>query len=311
MRIHISEKAVAFAVVVAAVLVSTTVPARAQERQTSPALAALVPRLDGWAPSEAPRGYFPESLFEYINGAAESYLSYDFRELLVADLENKGTEATLTAEIYDMGDPLNAFGIYGAERYPENEPVGVGDLDYLEGESLNLLAGRYYVKLLAFGLGGETEKILREAGSKIAGAVGAKTGLPPLVRAFPAEGLVARSEKYIKRNFMGYEFLGNGYVAAYRCGEKEMEGFFVDAGTGPQAETALARFLEAVAADGQVPEKVPGGVKVRNRYGQTVFIGRVGSVLYGAMRVPVSLEAAGQKLFGSLAASLSALGNAK
>jgi len=37
----------------------------------------------------------------------------------------------------------------------------------------------------------------------------------------------------------------------------------------------------------------------------------VGSVLCGAMRVPVSLEAAGQKLFGSLAASLSALGSAK
>ena len=220
MRIPISEKAVAVAVVVAAVLVSTTVPARAQERRTSPALAALVPRLEGWAPSEAPRGYFPESLFEYINGAAESYLSYDFRELLVADLQKKGTEATLTAEIYDMGDPLNAFGIYGAERYPENEPVGVGDLDYLEGESLNFLAGRYYVKLLAFGLGGETDKILREAGSKIAGAIGAKTGLPPLVRAFPAEGLVARSEKYIKRNFMGYEFLGNGYVAAYRSGRE-------------------------------------------------------------------------------------------
>ncbi|MCK7482372.1 MAG: hypothetical protein M0C28_38550 [Candidatus Moduliflexus flocculans] len=311
MRIHISEKAAAVGLALAAVLVSTAVPALAQERQSSPALTALVPRLEGWAPAEAPRGYFPESLFEYINGAAESYLSYDFRELVVADFQKKGTEATLTAEIYDMGDPLNAFGIYGAERYPENEPVGVGDLDYLEGEALNFLAGRYYVKLLAFGLGAETEKVLREAGSKIAGAIGPKTGLPLLVRAFPAEGLVPRSEKYIKRNFMGYEFLGNGYVAAYRSDGKEMEGFFVDAATGPQAEAALARFLEAVAADGQVPEKVPGGVKLRNRYGQTVFIGRVGSVLCGAMRVPVSLEAAGQKLFGSLAASLSALGSAK
>jgi hypothetical protein len=311
MRIYISEKAAAVALALAAVLVSTAVPAVAQERQTSPALTALVPRLEGWAPTEAPRGYFPESLFEYINGAAESYLSYDFRELLVADFQKKGTEATLTAEIYDMGDPLNAFGIYGAERYPENEPVGVGDLDYLEGEALNFLAGRYYVKLLAFGLGGETEKVLREAGSKIAGAIGPKTGLPRLVLAFPAEGLVPRSEKYIKRNFMGYEFLGNGYVAAYRSDEKEMEGFFIDAATGPQAEAALARFLEAVAADGQVPEKVPGGVKLRNRYGQTVFIGRVGSVLCGAMRVPVSLEAAGQKLFGALAASLPAAGSAK
>ncbi|MCK7469683.1 MAG: hypothetical protein MZU95_01910 [Desulfomicrobium escambiense] len=42
-------------------------------------------------PCRRPRGrYFPETLFEYIDGAAESYLSYDFRELLVADLQKKG-----------------------------------------------------------------------------------------------------------------------------------------------------------------------------------------------------------------------------
>jgi hypothetical protein len=67
--------------------------------------------VDAWTRTEAPRSFFPESLFEYIDGAAESYLSYDFRELLVVDLEKKGTEATLTLEIYDMGSPVNAFGI--------------------------------------------------------------------------------------------------------------------------------------------------------------------------------------------------------
>lgn len=281
--------------------------AAAQERSGSPGLAALVPKLDGWALTEAPRSYFPETLFEYIDGAAESYLSYDFRELVVADLQKKGTEATLTAEIYDMADPVNAFGIFGAERYPENAPVGVGDLDYFEGESLNFLAGRYYVKLLAFGLDAATGPVLREAGTKIARAIGAGSGLPPLVRAFPAEGLVARSEKYIKRNFMGYEFLGNGYVAAYRSGGKDLEGFFVDAGGAPQAEAALARLLEALTADKQLPEKTGAGVKVRNRYGQTLFVGRVGGVLCGAMRVPDGAEAAGEKLLGALIAAAKAI----
>ena len=103
-------------------LISAAAPA--QERSGSPGLAALVPKLEGWALSEAPRSYFPETLFEYINGAAESYLSYDFRELVVADLQKKGTEATLTAEIYDMADPVNAFGIFGAERYPEKPRSG-------------------------------------------------------------------------------------------------------------------------------------------------------------------------------------------
>src|SRR5512139_594887 len=148
--------AVAAAVLASAVLFGPG-PAPAQERKASPELAALVPRLDGWALSEAARSYFPDDLFEYIDGAAESYLSYDFRELAVADFGRTGTEATLTLEIYDMGEPVNAFGIFGAERYPDNAAVGVGDLGYIEGEALNFLAGRFYVKMLAFGLGDGTE----------------------------------------------------------------------------------------------------------------------------------------------------------
>lgn len=282
-------------------------PLRAQERPASPELAALVPRLEGWALSEAPRPYFPETLFEYIDGAAESYLSYDFRELLVADFQRAGSQATLTAEIYDMGLPLNAFGIYGAERYPENPPSGIGELDYLEDEALNFLAGRFYVKLLAFGLGEDTGATLKAFGTVLAKAIGPGPGLPRLVRAFPDEGLVARSEKYIKSNVMGYAFLRDGYVATYRRGGRDLEGFFIDLGGEPAAEAALARLLEALAADKAEAAKAGDGHKIRNRFGQTLFIAKVGGVLCGAMRVPDGLEAAGERLLADLAAALKAL----
>jgi hypothetical protein len=277
---------------------------RDQARAGSPELAGLAPRLDAWTRTEEPRSFFPESLFEYIDGAAESYLSYDFRELLVMDLEKKGTEATLTLEIYDMGTPLNAFGIFGAERYPENEAVPVGDLGYLEGEALNFLAGRFYVKLLAFGLGEGTAASLRDVGVKVAAGVKPTGGLPALVAAFPKEALVARSEKYIKQNFMGYEFLRHGFAATYKAGDKEFEGFFVEAGSEPAAEEMRARLLEALARDGQPADKVEGGAHVRNRYGQNLYLGRVRGVLFGVMRLPDGLEAAGLKLFSALGSAL-------
>lgn len=277
---------------------------RAQAREGSPELAALVPRLDAWTQSETPRSYFPESLFEYIDGAAESYLSYDFRELLVVDLEKKGTEATLTLEIYDMGSPVNAFGIFGAERYPENMAAAVGDLGYIEGEALNFMAGRFYVKLLGFGLGRETASALNEFGAKVAGAVKEKGALPALVLAFPREGLIARSEKYIKKNFMGYEFLRDGYVAAYKADDREIEAFFIEGGSEKDAGATLGRLLTALEGDKQVPEKTALGYHVRNRYGQHLYIGRVGRVLCGAMRVPDGLEAAGVSLLEALTGAL-------
>lgn len=279
-------------------------PAAAPARRGSPEVVGLVPRLDGWAPTEAVRSYFPDDLFEYIDGAAESYLSYDFRELAVADFERTGTDATLTLEIYDMGAAVNAFGIFGAERYPDNAAVAVGELGYFEGEALNFLAGRFYVKMLAFGLGEGTEAFLRQAGLKIAAKIKTAGGLPALVLAFPKEGQVARSEKYIKKNFMGYEFLRDGYVCSYRAGEREIEGFFIDGRSEQEAEEMRAKLVEAAAADGQAPEAVPLGVRVRNRFGQALFVGRVGAVLCGAMRVPAGLEEAGQALLRSLTAAL-------
>ena len=284
-------------------LFPAAVSAAAQTRSPNPQLASLVPRLAGWAPTEAPRAYFPDNLFEYIDGAAESYLGYDFSELLVADLEKSGTKATLTIEIYDMGAPLNAFGIFAAERYPESRTAALGDLGYIEGEALNFLAGRYYVKLLAFGLGEATEAALTDAGGKVAGAI-KPAGLPALVLAFPRDGLVPRSEKYIKKNFMGYEFLHDGYVATYRSGEKEIEGFFVDAGSDRAAEEMLAKLVAALAADKQSVGKQPLGYHVRNRYGQNLYIDRVRGILCGAMRVPDGLEPAGESLLREMTAAL-------
>lgn len=289
-------------------------PVRAggQERKANPALTALVPQVEVWAQAENAQSFFPENLYEYIDGAAESYLSYDFEELLVVQLKKKATEATLTVEIYDMGSPVNAFGIFSAERYPENKAVPVGDLGYLEEEALNFVAGRYYVKLLGFGLGEGTASALAAYGQKLAGAVTEKRAMPSLLRAFPQEGLVAQSEKYVKKNFLGYEFLHDGYVASYKVGGQDIECFVSAADSDKEAESALGRLLDFFAKDKQLPEKIALGYHVKNRYSQHMYVGRVRNVLCGVMRVPDGLEQAGEKylkeLTDSLARTLAAKG---
>ncbi len=311
MRNQLKAQGSVLAVALAVSLLTGPTVASGQTREGSPDLAALVPRLEGWSPAEAPRSFFPDDLFEYIDGAAESYLSYDFRELLVADLERKGTDASLTLEIYDMGGPVNAFGIFGSERYPDNKTVPVGQAAYFEGEALNFLAGRFYVKMLAFGLGEGTEAFLREVGTKVASGMKPAQGLPALVKAFPVDGLVARSEKYIKKNFMGYAFLNDGYVASYRAGDREIEGFFIETRSDEEAESLINKLSEALAADGTAPAKIAGGVHVRNRYGQHLFFGRVGRIICGAMRAPDGLEKAGEALFEALTASLAKGGDGR
>lgn len=290
--------------ILAAALILAAFAGPAQDRAAGRELPALVPAIEGWSESEERQSYFPESLFEYINGAAESYLSYDFEELLVVQLEKEGAAASLTLEIYDMGDPANAFGIFSAERYPEIEGVPVGDLGYLEDEALNFVAGRYYVKLLGFGLGEGASSVMTGVGGKVAGAVKDKGLLPRPLRLFPAENLVPRSEKFIKKNFMGYEFLRNGFTASYKFEGQELEAFFIQAENETAAEGMLGKLLDSLARDKQVPEKIALGYHVKNRYGQHLFIGRARDVLCGVTRVPDGLEASGEKLLGQLKGAL-------
>ncbi len=267
-------------------------------------LSALLPEIQGWKQSEEIQIYYPESLFEYINGAAESYLSYDFEELLVAQYEKAGEEDILTLEIYDMGSPQNAFGIFSAERYPDNTAVSIGDLGYIEVDVLNFMAGSYYVKLLTFGPGDDDAAVLKAFSGAVSDKIPNLGQLPGILQIFPPDNLVLQSEKFVKKNFMGYEFLQNGYVATYSYDDSEIEGFFIEGESEEAAETMLNRLLDFFIKDGQEPEKIDLGYHITNRYSQHIFIGRRAHIIFGATRIPEGGESAGEGIMQKLGEAL-------
>jgi hypothetical protein len=259
-------------------------------RDGAPALLALIPRIDGWAPTEKPRSFFPDTLYEYIDGAAESYIGYDFKELAVAEFARTGTTASLTLEIYDMGDALDAFGIYSAERFPDNRTVDVGTHGYIDGEVLNFVAGTDYVKLLCFNGGDATASILEAFARKVAAATGRRGALPALFSLFPKDGLVPNSEKYIRRNVMGFDFLGNGYLVTYKADGAEFEAFVIEPDRGQDPAALMKRLLDFFAGAGQAVESRPSGLHIRNKYAQNMYLGIAGNRLCGITRVPDGFE---------------------
>ena len=74
------------------------------------------------------------SLFEYINGGAELYLSYGFERLISAFYQlGDDEEKSIVLDIYDMGTPLQAYGVFGANRREEADraPGGVEGFDWV------------------------------------------------------------------------------------------------------------------------------------------------------------------------------------
>ncbi|MHB8056010.1 MAG: DUF6599 family protein, partial [Candidatus Aminicenantales bacterium] len=214
--------------------------------ETAPvqAIADLLPKPAGWELSEASQEYLPDNLFEYIDGAAENFLSYDFVRLVLGQYRAADGPGEMTVEIYDMGTTENAFGIYGSERFPESVFIPVGVQGYIEEGVLNFFAGKYYVKLLAYEAGDRTEPALRSFAAKILDGIRAPGDFPLPVRAFPAAGLVSNSEKFILRNFLGLGFLSRGFTAAYRRDDMgEFSLFIVDAGDSAAAGETLEKLI--------------------------------------------------------------------
>lgn len=265
------------------------------QEMSSPSLQILLPGMPGWSLTEPPRLFSPGSLFEYINGAAENYLSYGFQELAVGDFKKDGSEAALTVEIYDMGEETRAFGIYSSERYPESRFLDIGGQGYIEDGTLNFFVGGYYIKLFCFDCGDEAEAVLRSAAEQVEKKAAVKTELPPVLRLFPREGLVSNSERFILQNVLGFGFLHHGYLADYHAQGQEFELFIIQ-GTSPRdAQDMFAQYLESQRKAGQPPQSVAQGYLVKDRYSHNIFLAIKGDLILGVMRIKGGNEELGEK----------------
>lgn len=245
----------------------------------------LLPALNGWHSSEEARVFRPDNLFEYINGGAEAYLSYDFKELIVGQYAADASKASVTIEIYDMGTPLNAFGIYSVERFAESRFLEVGSQGYAEEGVLNFLHGRYYTKLLCFDNEGEaSETLLGFARDIIAKSPQEPKGFPPLLRALPRRGLISNSEKYIYRNVLGFGFLHDGYLASYKMEGAAFDGFLIAAGTIKEAEDVLARYLDFQTRNRWTKTESGGAIRLQGPSGDEQYLGREGRFFFGLVR---------------------------
>jgi hypothetical protein len=268
------------------------------ENENEQSLKALLPVLEGLVSAEAPQTYYPENLFEYINGAAEIYLSYGFKELIVAEYKKSDTSDTTAVEIYDMGDHKNSFGIYSAERYPDNEFVSLGTQGYVEEGALNFLVGRYYIKLLCFDCEDRSDKTLQAFSEEIVSRVEDKGGFPVLLNAFPMEGRLPNSEKYILNNFMGYRFLHDGYLANYEVDGLSFDCFLIEGENPDEAQIMLQQYLEAKGASNV--QKISSGYQIKDRYYHNIYLDLVKNYICGVMKIKEGKEKVGEKYLENL-----------
>src|SRR4051812_26603253 len=239
--------------------------ARAQSSQPQLAKLLAAPLPGNPKPEGAAAFYKPDTLYQYIDGGADVYLLYDFQVLIHQDFKSGAAE--VTADIYDMGKPENAFGIYSAERSPKYNYILIGSEGYSSKGVLNFFQDRYYVKLAGSGTG--VDALLSQLARTLSTRMAGNRALPALLVKLPQPHRVRHSEQYIRKAPLGHAFLAPAYVVTYAGTPKEGKLLISLANDAANAKLRLDQLARHFKQSGEcvpAPELGEGGIRGKNTF---------------------------------------------
>ncbi|MFZ5517330.1 MAG: DUF6599 family protein [Candidatus Zhuqueibacterota bacterium] len=185
------------------------------------------PQIHGWTPLGEPAIYTPDNLYEYINGAADQFIDYGLVLLHTRELSAGAVQVAL--DIYDMGNRLNAFGMYKTERPADRPLLAIGSEAVISPPyQCLLLKDQFYVKVNVFG-GEITGEMGTQLLTAVARALPGQAGLPAELALLPADGKIPGSEAFAKNNYLGRTDLTDCLYAGYRDGESAFQYFVLTA----------------------------------------------------------------------------------
>ena len=228
----------------------------------------VLPQLSGFKKVTDYPVYTADNLWDFINGAADTYLSYGFEDLHVA--EYKKGKNVIKLEIYKHKDDIQAFGIYSSERSPSFRFINIGAQGYKADGSLNFCKGKYYVKIRTYS---KSEKILQSLESLAVKTSNMLTGsaeMPSVLKEFPDMGKKKNEETYIKESVLGHEFLSGAFKAPYESGNSQFTIFMFKKRSTEESVKTVAAYLKSAGIE--MDNQPEGKYLFKDGYNGEIFL---------------------------------------
>jgi len=228
----------------------------------------VLPELQGFKKTTNYPVFGPENLWDFINGAADTYLAYGFVDLHVA--EYKKGKNVIKLEIYRHNDNTMAFGIYSTERSPSFRFMNLGVQGYIADGAINFFKGNYYVKIRTYS---KSEKIIQSAESlalMVANMLKGESEMPAVLSKFPENGRKMNEETYINESVLGHNFLNKAYKAEYEIGSDNFSIFIMENSSIEDARKPVEAYLAATGIE--AAETGGGKYMLKDGYNGTVFL---------------------------------------
>lgn len=205
---------------------------------------------------------YTDNLYEKIDGKEGMFRAYYVVELQFGRYLDTRTKQEYDVYVFDMAEPVNAFGIYMAERSKTADVFEIGRDGYKSDTSIFYWKDKFYVNVQGPVEGGAADF---ETSKKIATAIAdsiTDTGAPFWAETtLPAKDRIPHSFNYEATSGLGYDFLKQLFRADYSAGKQSYRLFIHKAESSPAAQAIFEQYAQASAKYDKVlsREKSPGG----------------------------------------------------
>ena len=245
---------------------------------------------DTWVEKGRPAIFDRDNLFEHINGEAEIYFPYGFEKLESTTYESRfNPDLWIVADVYKMGSGLDAFGIYSNYRRPDYSFIKIGAEGFVSPSQLLFYQDRYFVRVQVTGEAETEKRHLLDCARDISGRLPENHRPPPELEVFNVPGIVPKSERYVAKSLLGYDFFRRGIVADAGGGGVILQVFMMSAESPETARRTLERYAAFVKSEGITARitQVGGRAVLESAdplYGK-IYAEQSGRYLLGAVRV--------------------------
>lgn len=216
----------------------------------------------GWKLASPIRTYDKKTIYDYIDGAGELYIAYDF--IAVATAEYKDDGNSIIIDIYDMSAPKNAFGIYSLNRYQGANFVNIGNEGILTGPALDFWKGRYFCKVYSLDMSEKYQSDVIKFATNLAEKIQEAGERPSVIEKLPQKGMIPKTEKFFSRklgldniHFVSEEDVFNldgeteGAIAEYQLDNDSFELFVIRYPSSEKANSAFESYVKYLDEKGE------------------------------------------------------------
>jgi uncharacterized protein DUF6599 len=182
-------------------------------------------QIKNWTAADTIDQYDFSNLWEYINGAADLFIMYGFQNLHSCEMSSSDIEVVV--DVYNMGNRLNAFGMYKTERGDIKDKLNIGVEAVITSPNQSLmLKDIYYIKVNVYEGELSSEKNQSLLGS-IAEFLPGSNEFPTEFELLPSENKIENTENFAKEGYLGLSELTNCLYAEYETKDDSNFQYFV------------------------------------------------------------------------------------